>query len=94
MTLHPYHDTGVCSTAELPTFIRQARRQEDDILAFFRDHPGQDFSPSQVWYHFQQWPLTSVRRAITNLTARGALKKLTGRVPGLWGKPEGLWTES
>jgi len=92
MTLHSYHDSGVCSTAQLPTFTRQARRQDDDILAFFRAYPGQGFSPSQVWGHFQQWPLTSVRRAITNLTARDALEKLEGRVPGLWGKPEGLWT--
>jgi len=51
-----YHDSGVCSTAELQTFTRQARRQDDDILAFFRAHPGEDFSPSQVWGHFQQWP--------------------------------------
>jgi len=87
-----YHDTGVCSTAQLPTFTSQARRQSADILGFFRAHPGEDFSPSQVWGHFQQWPLTSIRRAMTNLTARGALEKLTGRVPGLWGKPEGLWT--
>ena len=36
--------------------------------------------------------LTSVRRAISNLTAAGVLVKLDLVVDGPWGRPEGLWS--
>jgi hypothetical protein len=39
-------------------------------------------------------PLTSVRRAMTNLTKCGDLVKLPAVVTGPYGKPEHLWTAS
>lgn len=37
------------------------------------------------------WPLTSVRRAITNLTERGLLRFTAERRGGLFGRPEHVW---
>ena len=37
------------------------------------------------------WPLTSVRRAITNLSSDGELVKTNDKVTGIYGKPEHLW---
>jgi hypothetical protein len=73
----------------------QASRQEDMILAFFRRHPDELFTPSDVWRRMflaKGVPITSVRRAITCLTNRGELLKTGKKRDGLYGKPEHFWT--
>jgi len=39
-----------------------------------------------------RWPITSVRRAITNLTEQRLLKITMGRAMGMFGRMEHLWT--
>ncbi len=52
----------------------RAVRQEDALLAWFRLHPGRRFAPSEVHeLAGLTCPITSVRRALTNLTNRGEL---------------------
>jgi Fe2+ or Zn2+ uptake regulation protein len=74
--------------------VRAADKQDDAILAIYANARG-PLSPSDVWAQCEQagkrWPLTSVRRAITNLTAAGALERLDGQKAGIYGKPEHLW---
>lgn len=51
---------------------RKAERQEDLILDWFRyQPPGARFTPSEVHAVFlaHGWPITSVRRALTNLSS-------------------------
>lgn len=74
----------------------KARQQEEAILAFYRANPGA-WSPSYVWLQttydepYLGWPITSVRRGITNLTKRGFLRMKKDRVLGQWGAMEHLW---
>ena len=61
-------------------------------MAFFKDQEKPQ-SPSMVYYAFlKAWPITSVRRAITNLTTAGELVKTNNTVTGMYGKPEHLWS--
>jgi hypothetical protein len=69
-------------------------KQQEVILQIFRDAPD-SLSPSDVWTRTQwggnRWPLTSIRRAITELTDTGRLVREATQKPGLYGKPEHLW---
>jgi hypothetical protein len=67
-------------------------KQEEYILAFFKDEEKPQ-SPSMVYDALpEHWPITSVRRAITNLTTAGELVKTNNTVTGMYGKPEHLWS--
>lgn len=98
-----YHTRGSRPTrSERAHGGRKAREQEEAILAFFRATPGA-WSPSQVWQRVSPlmrdgvplWPVTSVRRAITNLSDADRypsppLRKTEQRVDGPFGRPEHL----
>lgn len=80
---------------------RAAQRQEDMILGWFRQCeeavPGARarWTPSDVHseHPFRYWPITSVRRALTNLTTRGLLlHHRTDRRPGPYGAKESTWS--
>lgn len=59
----------------------KAQRQEDIILEHMRKDwkPYMRWTPSQLndqWHLGKYgWPITSIRRALTNLTAKGLLRK-------------------
>lgn len=62
------------------------------MLAFFVARPDGAWSPEQVHRAVMpRAPLTSARRAITNLTAKGLLEKTDERASGLFGRPVHLW---
>lgn len=90
-----YHQTTPLEPQTLREAITQARRQEDAILAIFQ-RLRRAMTPSDVWAITQaagkQWPMTSIRRAITDLTdERGALEKTATLRMGPLGKPEHAW---
>lgn len=90
----PYHKTVPISERELAVRTKKANDQDRLVLRHFQQSPNERFSPSQVWttaFNPQVTPLTSIRRAVTNLTAAGHLEKLEETVQGLYGSREGLW---
>lgn len=90
-TREGYYNT-TCQTGEqLEEYRRVAASQEDLMKAFFCQRPGQAFTPSQLTSVLPGAPLTSVRRAITNLTRQGVLEKTTRQRPGAYQRPEHLW---
>ncbi len=93
-----YNTTGETGRT-LDLFAHKATDQETEILAYFvryrHHHAG--FTPSEVWTGLYRGlsglvPLTSVRRAISNLTARGALLKTERKRLSGYGRPEHVWT--
>lgn len=90
-----YHVTTDLTKAQIDLFTLQAEKQDEKILAFFRANPRMDFSPSDVWrmaFDIQRVPITSVRRAITELTDAGFLVKVENVIKtGTYGRPEHLW---
>lgn len=70
-----YNTTGL-SGDELKDKRKKVAGQTAKILKLFEDHPHTLFTPWQVYYHFgQQLMITSIRRAITDLTTDGLLEK-------------------
>lgn len=69
---------------------KQAEDQQFIILTFFRCHTD-NFSPCDLVEFFPMWPLTSIRRAITNLTAEGLLVKTHEMKIGMYGKQVHTW---
>lgn len=90
-----YYNTTHESGNNLTQFELKASSQEQMILDFFRRHPGEMFTPSDIWVRLhskmKRAPLTSIRRAITNLTGPGGLEKTDLKTMGPYGRPEYYW---
>jgi hypothetical protein len=85
-----YHNTTGESGIPLEEYEEKASVQERAILGHFRKE--QKASPSEVQRMvLTHTPLTSVRRAITNLTAKGYLHKTQVTVRGRYARPEHVW---
>ena len=81
---------------ELVVSIAKAKSQEAKImkcLNFYESkYPDLRFSPSMVLSMTElKCPLTSIRRAMTNLSNEGKLIKTDKKIEGLYGKQEHLW---
>ena len=66
-----------------------ARAQEADILLFMKHPPGTDFTAENLPYYLtplKNVPVTSIRRALTNLSNSGQISK-TGQVQGHYRRP-------
>ena len=72
----------------------KAKKQKDDIFAIFR-HTRRPMTPAEIWdgygYKNKNTPLTSIRRAITNLESEGLLEKTDIQKPGIYGKMNYCW---
>jgi Fe2+ or Zn2+ uptake regulation protein len=68
--------------------------QEKRILAIMGDFP-KGMTPFEVWSlycaEYAEVPVTSVRRAITNLTNAGYLERTERQVKERWGKSNYVW---
>jgi predicted transcriptional regulator len=84
-----FHNTTNESGNQLEIFTEKAKKQESEILSLMMLY--KELSPSDVWKYFQNYPLTSVRRAITNLTNQGFLEKTQNKKIGVYGRSEFVW---
>ena len=90
--IHTYYNTTDSVAPERDLFESQARSQEEVLAVFFNNNPLGQYQPSQIQTTlFPNAPITSVRRALTNLTERGILEKTTIQRQGPYGRPEYLW---
>jgi len=87
-----FFNTNQTPAHELPERRAKATGQEGAILHVFKSHPHSKFTPSRLHIaYFRQWPITSVRRAISNLTKKGLLIKTIETSKGPYGEPEHIW---
>jgi hypothetical protein len=80
---------------DLYKYRAQALSQQEQIRAMWQRRPTLELTASQVLQHLQieGWitkntPLTSIRRAMTNLATEGFLEKTTKKRIGPYGRPE------
>jgi len=88
-----YYNTTNQQGKELKNNIKKALTQYDEIKKYFRNHKRM-FTPSEIWVKLYDisTPITSVRRAITDLTNDGVLEKTKRQKPkGLYNRPEYYW---
>lgn len=68
--------------------------QEAMIAELFRRNREVELTPEDVFQHhpgFRQVPITSVRRAFTNLKDTGVIEKTDNQVDGMYGRPVYTW---
>jgi len=91
--MRSYHDSVPETPPNAQTFEDKARKQDDYILTVFEE--GGDYTPSEMQRRLERlgirWPLTSIRRAITNLTQDRRLVQTDHRREGLYGRDERVW---
>jgi hypothetical protein len=95
-----YHDTTNEPVQLNIVYEQKARDQDRLILGYFKAL-NTPLSPSQIFNILMTFdeipkdtPLTSIRRAITNLTKRGLLRKTDKKVIGKYGRQEYLWEKA
>lgn len=87
-----FHNTVKLSGSGLVHAKSRAMTQESLILAWFKLHPGLPLTPEQASVALPaRVPLTSVRRAISDLTHAGKLRKTTRMTEGKYGLPIHYW---
>jgi hypothetical protein len=88
-----FHVRSHVTTEEAAAGEERAATQEAQVLDHFRaSSPGRRWTPSEMAFYFPAWPITSIRRALTNLTARGWLVHFPAdRRPGPHGARESTW---
>lgn len=88
----PYHNTTETSGKQYQIFESKAATQDARVEAYFRQYSALTFTPSEVQRAVLfDAPLTSARRAISNLTAAGILVKTDTQRAGPYGRPEHAW---
>lgn len=81
-----YYNTNNLKDETLSVAETKTERQEQKIRKLFGKF--HKMTPSDVFHHFQNTPITSVRRGITNLKNEGLLEKTSEMKQGIFGSPE------
>lgn len=87
--MRAYYDT--VGVDDLPQRTEKAQSQEAVILDFFRSSPMGYYTPFEVMRHTGLVCINSVRRAMTNLTKRGLLRKTSVTVVSEFGHKNRTW---
>jgi len=89
-----FYNTNQLKGNALREAVRNARNQQEAILTYYL-HRREAFSPSEIMQKMQAvgklWPITSIRRAITDLTNAGHLVKTEELVKGMYDMQEHKW---
>jgi len=90
-----YFDTTSLPAPELQATEETAKSQHALIIQLFRDNPDKTFTPCEVHRDLGvgKWntPLTSIRRAMSTLTALGKLEMTKEMRLGWYGKKVHAW---
>lgn len=89
-----YYNTTNIQGRQLQEYISTAIHQDDKILEFFTHNPEEKVTAEEL----QRWilpecPLTSTRRALSNLHKSGQINK-GPQVEGMYGRPIHTWSLS
>ena len=89
-----YYNTCELDPELVKVYTGKARSQDAAILEFYRSEPyGAAYTPDEInRFVLPNAPITSVRRALTNLTSTGALVKSDVLANGPCGHPVHYWT--
>jgi hypothetical protein len=90
-----YYNTNDETGETLQRSRNTSTKQEGLILSIFETYPNEGLTPFDIedFAHDQEvsWPITSIRRAITDLTNAGKLTKTNTKKLGRYGKLVHTW---
>ena len=86
-----YYNTNRLIGIVLEDSKKTALKQQTAILHFFKVFPSRQFTPCEIETYFPEWPITSIRRAMTNLTQNEKLIKTHEMKIGKYGKQCHTW---
>lgn len=87
-----YYNTNTETGEVLKQSHAKALTQEQKILRYFQDHPSREFTPFDIQRNvLYDSPVTSVRRAMTDLTTDGKLEKTDTQKMGKFSKMNYCW---
>lgn len=96
--LNKFHNTIDLPESELKVRQLKVGSQNSIVYTVFKIRPDRLLTPVEVWEHLilihriaPNTPLTSIRRAMTNLTALGYLIKTDEKRPGEYGELNYCW---
>ena len=87
--MNSHFNTTKESGNQLSLLNEIAVNQEEKVLELFKIK--KKLSPSDVWEYHKNYPITSIRRAISNLTKKGFLIKTNEKKIGEWNRNEYIW---
>ena len=86
-----YHNTNQLNATALSRAMKNAKRQEDIVLLFYKAYPHRSYAPHEIHalleMELSDAPITSVRRAMSNLKNSGDLIKTDEMIDGPYGQP-------
>ena len=90
-----YYDTTHETDGNLKKYKKQARKQDQEILDIFREHPDMNFTCNDIEdilaSQGKVYPRTSVGRSMNTLTKSGKLLKTDQKKVGRYGRMVYTW---
>lgn len=90
-----FHNTIGARGQMLFDFEASVEKQEMVIMNYMKTHCSESFTPIQLWDRLNKlgynYPLTSIRRALSNRTDTGELTMHEEKKNEMYGKPNHLW---
>lgn len=92
-----YYNTNNETGSTLAASRSNSMTQETIILEIFKNNTNEEFTPTEILsvIGFQDpncnWPITSIRRALSDLTSENKLTKTDNQKLGPYGKHEFTW---
>jgi len=72
--------------------LEKVEKQQDKVITIFEVSMMLGLTPTEVFKALgEQYPITSIRRAFTNLTEAGKLRKTIKMRKGMYGKMNYVW---
>lgn len=93
LSMSLFHNTIDLPESELKARQLKAGSQNARVLEFFRLNPDNSYTPGEIktFCCFYNSPLTSIRRAMTDLTKLGYLEKTKEKRAGEYGIDNFTW---
>lgn len=89
-----FYNTINVRGSQLSVYIDDTKNQEDIIAGIFEMNPLAALTPEDILKispDFSRTPITSIRRAFTNLKKEGVIFKTDYQIEGMYGKPIYTW---
>ena len=90
-----YYNTNNETGLTLSTSWIKSAQQDELILRLFMDNTNETFTPDEILHLCEvcekNWPINSIRRAISTLTNQGKLAKTNELREGKYGKKTHTW---